>query len=281
MDISEIRRANLLGLIREAGSRQRFIELTGKSDAQISQLLSSGKNSRNIGGRLARDFEQAMGKERGWMDRHSVMHHAQLIGAQRFKERAGDSSIPDDKAAELCDADEMERCSFFDGELAPSEPEAEMIGHIDAWDSSTPLGPEEVELPLFREVELAGGAGATAVQENHGAKLRFAKSTLRRAGVLEGHAACAFVRGNSMEPMMPDGACIGVNTADTEVRDGKIYALDHSGMLRVKILHRRPGGGVKIVSLNAEEHPPEEYDAQYVKENIEIKGRVFWYSGLL
>lgn len=159
--------------------------------------------------------------------------------------------------------------------------ELEFFGHMDAWDSNTPLDEDEVELPLFREVELAAGAGQTEVIENHGAKLRFAKSTLSRAGVVEENAACAFVRGNSMEPVMPDGTCVGVNTGDTAVRDGEIYAIDHDGMLRVKYLHRRPGGGIKIVSQNASEHATEEYSAQdVIDNNIRIIGRVFWWSVL-
>ncbi len=296
MDISEIRRANLNSLIREAGSRQLFIEKTGKSDAQISQLLSDGKNSRNVGNRLAREFEELMGKEKGWMDTFHPLTFVLHKRASEVREQTGNYGLSDEEALEIADEQEREKYEPpFNPDDYPIEPEhratkqkvvsirpeAEMAGPLDAWDSTTPLSPDEVELPLFREVELAAGSGATQVIENHGAKLRFARSTLQRAGVLPEHAACAFVRGNSMEPMMPDGACIGVNTADTEVRDGKIYAIDHGGMLRVKILHRRPGGGVKIVSLNSEEHPPEEYDAQYVKENIRVKGRVFWYSGLL
>lgn len=108
--------------------------------------------------------------------------------------------------------------------------ELEFFGHMDAWDSKTPLDDDEVELPLFREVELSAGAGATQVIENQGAKLRFAKSTLTRAGVQAEAAACAFVRGNSMEPVMPDGTCVGVNTADKTIRDGEIFAIDHDGM---------------------------------------------------
>ena len=159
--------------------------------------------------------------------------------------------------------------------------ELEFVGRMDVWDSNTPLDDDEVELPLFREVELAAGAGQTQVIENHGAKLRFAKSTLSRAGVQKEHAACAFVKGNSMEPVMPDGTCIGVNTGDTTVRDGEIYAIDHDGMLRVKYLHRRPGGGIKIVSQNSVEHEPEDYSAARVaEENIRIIGRVFWWSVL-
>ncbi len=161
------------------------------------------------------------------------------------------------------------------------EHELEFVGRLDAWDSNTPLDDDEVELPLFREVELAAGAGQTEVVENRGAKLRFAKSTLSRAGVMKENAACAFVRGNSMDPVMPNGTCVGVNTGDTTVRDGEVYAIDHDGMLRVKYLHRRPGGGIKIVSQNAIEHEPEDFSAQRVaEENIRIIGRVFWWSVL-
>jgi phage repressor protein C with HTH and peptisase S24 domain len=158
--------------------------------------------------------------------------------------------------------------------------ELEFFGHMDAWDSNTPLDEDEVELPLFREVELAAGGGATQVIENHGAKLRFAKSTLRRAGVPAESAACAFVRGNSMEPVMPDGTCVGVNTADKAIKDGEIYAIDHGGMLRVKYLHRRPGGGIKIVSQNAGEHPVEEVTAEEMAASVRVIGRVFWWSVL-
>lgn len=158
--------------------------------------------------------------------------------------------------------------------------ELRFVGRMDAWDSNTPLDEDEVELPLFREVELAAGAGQTQVVENHGAKLRFAKSTLARANVLPENAACAFVRGNSMEPVMPDGTCVGVNTADKTIRDGEIYAIDHDGMLRVKFLHRRPGGGIKIVSQNSLEHPAEEVTSEEMAASIRVIGRVFWWSVL-
>ena len=159
--------------------------------------------------------------------------------------------------------------------------ELTFIGHMDAWDSDTPLDPDEVELPLFREVELAAGAGQTQVRENHGAKLRFAKSTLSRANIAPENAACAFVSGNSMEPVMPDGTTVGVNTADTGIRDGEIYALDHDGMLRVKFLYRKPGGGLMIRSQNQDEHPDEHYTAENIHDQaIRIIGRVFWWSVL-
>lgn len=273
MDISDIRRANLRSLIEEAGSRQLFIERTGKSDAQISQLLSTKKTGRNIGSALAREFEDKMGKPRGWMDSVTPAAFTAIIN------RAISGDDDDGDELDHRSPEDYEAAAYF--EAPHLFPEAELIGLLDLWDSNTPLTKDEVALPLFSEVEMAAGPGVTEVKEVPGKKLRFARSTLRRAGVTPEYAACAIVRGNSMEPMMPDGACIGIDTADHEIRDGKIYALDHGGMLRVKMLYRRPGGGLRLVSLNSEEHPAEEYPLDYVKDHIKIKGRVFWYSGLL
>lgn len=153
---------------------------------------------------------------------------------------------------------------------------------MDPWDSSRPLSDDEVELPLFREVALSGGAGRTQVIENHGAALRFKRSTLRDAGVSKEAAACAFVEGDSMEPILPDGATVGVDTADKQIKDGKMYAIDHDGLLRVKFLYRLPGGGLRIRSANPDkiEHPDEDLDETW-PEKVSIIGKVFWYSVLL
>ncbi len=158
--------------------------------------------------------------------------------------------------------------------------ELQWAGTMEAWDDGTELESDEVEVPLFREVELAAGAGRTQVVENHGAKLRFARSTLRRAGVQPENAGCAYVAGNSMSGLIPDGATIGVDKGITEVHDGDIYAIDHEGMLRVKYLYRIPGGGLKLRSENETEHPPEEYSADQVADSIRVIGRVFWWAVL-
>ena len=84
-----------------------------------------------------------------------------------------------------------------------------------------------------------------------------------------------------MEPVLPDKSTVGVDQGSTSVVDGKMYAIDHDGQLRVKTLYRLPGGGVRMRSFNRDEHPDEEYTAQEMAErNIHIKGRVFWSSVL-
>lgn len=157
--------------------------------------------------------------------------------------------------------------------------ETEMVGRIDSWDESTPLEDDEVEVPFFMEVELAAGIGGELANETKGPKLRFAKSTLRRCGVDPEAAACVKVSGNSMEPRLHDGDVVGVNTLDKKIVDGKTYAINHDGLLRVKRLYRLPGGGIRINSMNTTEYPDEHYDAEEA-QHITVIGRVFWHSSI-
>lgn len=159
------------------------------------------------------------------------------------------------------------------------EPQAEYLAGVDTWDSNTPLDSEEVELPFFTEVEAAAGSGQMEVRENHGPKLRFSKATLNRCGIDKNSAACIKVKGNSMEPVLPDESTIGVDTSSTKIIDGKMFAIDHDGMLRVKMLYRLPGGGMRLRSYNSDEHPDETYNTEE-SQHIRIIGRVFWSSVL-
>ena len=168
------------------------------------------------------------------------------------------------------------------GEEKQTKPEsnAEWVGGFETWDRNSPLGDDEVEIPFYMEVELAAGAGVTDIREYYGPKLRFAKSTLRRQGVSAADAVCVKVNGNSMEPVLPHGSTVGVDTSHTDIVDGKMYAINHDGMLRVKMLYKLPGGGVRLRSYNIDEWPDEHISHDQLK-HIKIIGKVFWYSVLI
>lgn len=159
---------------------------------------------------------------------------------------------------------------------------ATMLGPISVWDDETPLDDDEVYVPFLKEVELSAGTGRTMIEESSTRKLRFGKQTLRNQGVQFDQAVCVTVHGNSMEPVLPDGSTVGVDKSSTAVKDGKMYAIDHGGELRVKTLYRMPGGGLRFRSFNQDEHPDEEYTSQQLAESgISVLGKVFWYSVLL
>jgi phage repressor protein C with HTH and peptisase S24 domain len=169
---------------------------------------------------------------------------------------------------------------LFGNDAIKPESNAEWAGGFETWGSNSPLGDDEVEIPFYMEVELAAGAGTLDCREYQGPKLRFAKSTLKRQGVNSDHAACVKVNGNSMEPVLPNGSTVGVDTAHTEIVDGKMYAINHDGMLRVKMLYKLPGGGLRLRSYNLDEYPDERLDADQLKQ-VKVIGKVFWYSVLI
>ncbi|EKS1202955.1 helix-turn-helix domain-containing protein [Enterobacter bugandensis] len=159
-------------------------------------------------------------------------------------------------------------------EEAESRGEAKIIGGIEPWDNQTSLDDDEVEIPFLKEVQLAAGAGSTFREDHNGYKLRFAKSTLRKLNIQFTNAVCVEVIGNSMEPVLPNGSTVGVDTGCKEVKDGKMYAIDYGDLLRVKLLYAMPGGMIRIRSYNSEEHPEEIRPSS----DIRVIGRVFWSS---
>jgi phage repressor protein C with HTH and peptisase S24 domain len=170
-----------------------------------------------------------------------------------------------------------DRLLLADSERPPVESNAYLLGMMSAWDGDTPLHDDEVAIPLFKEVEMAAGGGATEVIEVPGRLLRFAKSTLREAGVQEANAACATITGRSMERLIMDGATIGIDRGTTNIIDGEIYAFDQDGMLRVKYLYRLPGGGIRVRSENDAEFPDEILSSEEFA-GVRVIGWVFWWS---
>lgn len=245
MEISDIRRDNLRLLMnsRFEGRQARIADALGKSANYISRCLATPDSS-------------------------------------------GAKKIGEDLAREIEETLGLPRYAMDQPGLVSKKPtveaNAEFVGSFEVWDDDTPLGDDEVYVPFLKEVELSAGQGRTVVQQSSNRKLRFGKLTLRRQGVQPSDAVCVTVSGNSMEPVLPDGSTAGVDQGRTAVVDGKMYAINHAGQLRVKTLYRLPGGGIRLRSFNREEHPDEEYTAEELISNqIIILGRVFWYSVLL
>lgn len=157
-------------------------------------------------------------------------------------------------------------------------PEAEWKTVDPGWNSNTPLLRDEVEVPFLRDIELAAGDGSFNEEDYNGFKLRFSKATLRRVGAsTDGKGVLCFpAHGDSMEPNIPNGTTVAVNTEDKKIIDGKIYAINENGWKRIKLLYRVGPDRISIRSYNSIEHGPEEKNI----DDIEIIGRVFWWSVL-
>ncbi|WP_340622478.1 helix-turn-helix transcriptional regulator [Xenorhabdus siamensis] len=156
-------------------------------------------------------------------------------------------------------------------------PESEWAG-ASSWDSLTPLDDNEVEVPFLKDIEFACGNGNVIDVDYNGYKLRFSKSTLRRIGApTDGSTIICFpAKGNSMEPVIPDGAAVAIDISHKHITDGKIYAIEQDGLKRIKCLYRKPGGKLLIRSYNRDEYEDEIADESSVK----IIGKLFWHSVL-
>nr|DAF55503.1 MAG TPA: Repressor protein CI [Myoviridae sp. ctLYp5] len=165
-----------------------------------------------------------------------------------------------------------------EGEMAAiKQPEsnATPLGKIEEWDNNTPLSDDDCEAPLYKEIKLSAGNGfADDIEDYNGYKLRFSRNTLRKHGINPADVVCVMADGDSMEPVFPSGATLGIDTGSKNIRDGQIYAINHGGLLRTKILHKLPENKVRIRSYNQSEYPDEEASL----DDLSVIGRVFWWS---
>ncbi|BBE80237.1 XRE family transcriptional regulator [Phytobacter sp. MRY16-398] len=160
------------------------------------------------------------------------------------------------------------------GDALPPESE---WGTVDAWDKNTPLPDDEVEVPFLKDIEFACGDGRVHGEDHNGFKLRFSKATLRRVGAnTDGSGVLCFpATGDSMEPIIPDGATVAVDTGNKRIIDGELYAINQGDLKRIKQLYRKPGGKLLIRSINRD------YDDEEASESeVEVIGFIFWYSVL-
>ena len=166
------------------------------------------------------------------------------------------------------------------GEIELKTNELIPAGKFEEWGSDTPLDDDEIEIPFYKDVTLAAGDGKICDSIGRSnLKLRFSRATLKRQGIQIDTCVCFTVHGNSMEPVLPNGCTVGIDQSKTTIVDGKIYAVNQSGELRLKMLYKIPGGGIRMRSYNADEYAEEFYDAQQTKDIVVI-GRLFWCSVL-
>jgi phage repressor protein C with HTH and peptisase S24 domain len=152
-------------------------------------------------------------------------------------------------------------------------------------DSSAPhytsrsLARGDVEIPLYKEV--GSDTGNTVLAEAPGKKVRLPLHVLQSMNINVNTAFCVAMNGNSMADKIQDGSLLGIDRGLTRIIDGEMYALEHSGMLRVKYLYRLPGNGLRLRSHNSAEYPDELFNAEEIEQQgIRVVGWVFWWATL-
>lgn len=129
-------------------------------------------------------------------------------------------------------------------------------------------------------IEFAAGNGRTAVYElvEDQEPATYRLSWFQKYGINPARVRRFRVHGDSMEPMLYSRDTILVNQDETQVIDGKLYAIRYGDELRVKYLRRQLDGTLILHSVNPlyedERVPPE-----LAQEHITVIGRVRDRSG--
>lgn len=121
-----------------------------------------------------------------------------------------------------------------------------------AWNHPDDLPEGEFVMVPRLDVHLSAGGGRDQVEielvkENPQA---FRAEWIRLMRFKPNKLAAMRASGDSMEPTIHDGDSLLIDTSQTNVVDGKVYALWYDGGERVKRLFRLPGGGLRIKSDN-------------------------------
>ena len=127
----------------------------------------------------------------------------------------------------------------------------------------------EGTLARLDEVAAAAGSGAEVYDETVTAKVPFRSSWLRRNRINPRHCNIISVRGDSMEPTLPDGCQVIVDRNRKELRNARIYVMRTEEGLVVKRV-KQNAQGWWLMSDNPTWAP------LFLSEDTDIIGEVRW-----
>lgn len=148
------------------------------------------------------------------------------------------------------------------------------------WEHKDDLPPGEFALVRRLAVKLSAGNGHEHVEvllDSDRQPQAFRADWIRKMGLKPASLACMEATGPSMEPRIQHGDGLVVDLSQTEVQDGRVYALWYDGGERVKRLYRLPGGGLRITSDNPGFAPIDLLPHQL--EHVRVIGRVVHVAG--
>lgn len=149
---------------------------------------------------------------------------------------------------------------------------------VRAYDPDDGVSEDMVLVPESR-IEFSGGNGRIfyeLVEDEEPATYR--RSWFQKHGMNPDRVKRFRVTGDSMEPLLYARDTILVNLDETQVFDGRLYALRYGDQLRVKYLSRRLDGTLVLRSVNPA-YKDEEVPADLANEHITVIGRVRDRSG--
>ena len=126
----------------------------------------------------------------------------------------------------------------------------------------------------YLEAEASGAYGeSTVLSKKIKSFIAFQSHWIYSKGNPENMGAMRVI-GPSMEPTIPDGSLVLIDTRRTEIVNHKIFVIEHNEGIKVKRLRRRQDGTIYLLSDN------EFYEEIMVEvsDHFTILGRVLWVA---
>ena len=156
-------------------------------------------------------------------------------------------------------------------------PEIPPIGSKVLVANEPPANDAYFRIPIY-DVKLSAGNGNAAwiEKEDDDNPLFFRHGWLRVKGLRREYLRGMYVRGDSMEPLLMHWDTIIVDSSDTEIADGEVYAVCYKGKLYIKEL-RNGEDGIQLISRNPKYEPMEVKYGSDVQ--FQVLGRMVWRGG--
>ncbi|MDF2863668.1 MAG: repressor [Achromobacter mucicolens] len=138
------------------------------------------------------------------------------------------------------------------------------------------------KVPELAEVRLAAGDGIENHSEDQTGMIQFRRSFLKAVGADNGKARVVYAKGDSMEPVIRDGAALLVvpneNLTLQDVAAGGVYAINYDGKMLVKTVTRDKLTGRWV----ARSFNPAYYDIPLENGTpVRVLGQVVWAGAKL
>lgn len=138
------------------------------------------------------------------------------------------------------------------------------------------------KVPELADVRLAAGDGIENHSEDQTGMIQFRRSFLKAVGADNGKARVVYAKGDSMEPVIRDGAALLVvpneNLTLQDVASGGVYAINYDGKMLVKTVTREKLTGRWV----ARSFNPAYYDIPLENGTpVRVLGQVVWAGARL
>lgn len=307
--VKENRYNNLLRLIEEAGSMVRLEERTGITANYLRQIknknaIQNGK-PKGIGDKIAGKLEDGMGKPRGWLDQDHSKTEPTIYLQDNIQYLMRKKSIADlSVIADRLNVDESELEEFITEPDLTRTDLVQALANLFMLDTDrllyTSISANPKGVNLLRLSSTTEQPIQEAYDREHPHRIDYLD--VRAAAGMKGYSNADFpetiqsiwlsddgmlelvgkrrsnglfivnVPTDSMEPTIPKGAPVILDTNTSGYTGEGIYAFSINGDLFIKRLQKRIKGGYLVISDNKPKYQDEEMESEYI-DNAKFVGK--------